>query len=120
MSDATDATMATYLTQLAECTRKATLAASLASDATAELLRFHLEGPRCNWPFGDADPLQKLAEAILHAARIEATMLECQPSAADYLSSLNQLAGAASKFLDEQGEGDPLNFDQITEEELPF
>lgn len=99
--------------------REAILAASGAGDAVAELLRFHLEGAVCNWPFGDAQPVEKLAEALLRAARIEGDILEVQPAAADYRSSLGQLAGACIKFLEDQCDGAPPHRADLPEAGVP-
>ncbi|MBT0667001.1 hypothetical protein HT136_01295 [Novosphingobium profundi] len=105
---------------LAQAHRSTLLAASLAGDAVAELLRFHIEGPICNWPFNEeAHPVARLAEALLRTARVEASCLDIQPLAKDYCESLGQLAAACSKFLDDQANGDPLET-EIEEEELPF
>ena len=49
----------------------AILAAEAATEATVELLRFRREGMHCNFPFGDPEPVARLAEALLRTARIE-------------------------------------------------
>ncbi|WP_404480017.1 hypothetical protein [Novosphingobium sp. BL-52-GroH] len=100
--------------------RSSLIAAAATGDAGGELLRFHMEGARCNWPFGDEEPVAKLAEALLRTARIESEILECQPSAASYRSDLGQLAAACAKFLADQSVGIPLDLlEDIHESEEP-
>lgn len=84
----------------------AILAAEAATEATVELLRFRREGMHCNFPFGDPEPVARLAEALLRTARIERDLyphhLGSPAQADDYLSALNQLAGVCSNFLEDQ------------------
>lgn len=121
MTEAPIATPSAYAQRLVHHTRNALIAARDAGDIASELLRFHVEGPVCNWPFGDLEVVAKAAEVILRVARIEGDLLEEQPSAADYRSSLNQLAGAAAKFLDDQCNPDPMLLSgEIPESEVPF
>jgi hypothetical protein len=68
-------------------------------DALQELARYRREGPVCNWPFGYIDVLCLLAEALEHAAQIEAHAMSCQPAYADRLQGIGQLTGAINKFL---------------------
>ncbi|KPH66353.1 hypothetical protein [Novosphingobium sp. ST904] len=113
----------TWATDLTRHKRGAMLAASLASDATTELLRFNLEGPICNWPFGDAAPIEKLAEALLHAGRLEVQILEAQPMATEYRDGLGQLAAACVKFLEDHCSGSPVLLgvaEDIPESEVPY
>ena len=74
-------------------------AISLSADSIAELCRFLREGAVCNWPFGDAEPVVWLANALNHVAHIEKQALLCQPATSDYREGLGQLINTTSNFL---------------------
>lgn len=80
----------------------AIVAAHQAVDAAAELLRFAREGAACNWPFGDAEPLEKLAEALKIALEIELEHIECQthPDFADEKQMKGQMLAACTRFIE--------------------
>lgn len=80
--------------------RAALIAAQQATEATAELLRFHTEGPQADNAFGDVDVTQKLAEALLHAARIEQDLAGAHELDAEYRSELGQIAAACARFIE--------------------
>lgn len=83
--------------------RSALLAAECAGEAVVELLRFHREGSDGFSPFGDPEPVAKLAEALLRAARIEGALFPPSDKLnAEYVSAVGQLAAACDKFLQDQ------------------
>ena len=80
----------------------AVVAASLASEAVTELLRYAREGNGLpNHPFGTQDPVVELAQAIEIAAKIERdgmASLEGQ-NWAEEIGMLEQLIAACNKFV---------------------
>jgi hypothetical protein len=80
--------------------RAALIAASQASEAVTELLRFHIEGPAGRMAFGQVEVLEKLAEALLHAARIEIDTLAADSMDAEYREELGQIASACARFIE--------------------
>lgn len=115
-----EAELAAYERQNLHHQRSSLVAAAATGDVVAELLRFHMEGATCNWPFGDAEPVLKLAEALLRTASIEHDILECQPSAAEYRSNLAQLMTACRNFLGDVTPEPSFQFDPDSETEFPF
>lgn len=78
----------------------ALIAAAQASDALAEILRFVREGDAIGiHPFGEAEPVGKLAEAL---ALIGAIELEAYagPAWAEEREHLGQMVAAARRFID--------------------
>lgn len=82
----------------------ALIAAAQASEATTELLRFHREGPAGWTAFGDVEVIEKLAEALLLACRIDLAERDIRqrksPTTREYEAAVNQLAGAAANFIE--------------------
>lgn len=80
--------------------RAALVAAAQAAEALAELLRFHGEGPHAYSAFGEVDVVGKLAEALLHATRIERDHMSAKPEWTEDREELSQLGAACAKFID--------------------
>lgn len=78
----------------------ALIAAAQASDATAELLRFVREGDAIEGhAFGDAEPVEKLAEAALLAAEIEYDGLG-DPCWAEEREIVGEFIAACRRFIE--------------------
>lgn len=75
-------------------------------NALAELTRYRREGPVCNWPFGDVEPVMLVAQALSLTAGIEYDTLEVQTDASitSYREGLGQLMAALHKFLSDHCE----------------
>lgn len=80
-------------------TNTALVAAHQASDALAELLRFCQEGNAIDGhPFGDADPVEKLAEALALTGEIAMrSMVDARD--AEYREAIGQVVHAARNFI---------------------
>lgn len=80
--------------------RAALIAASQASEAVHELLRFYQEGPASDRAFGDVEVVSKLAEALKLACNIECDLLAPFPHAQEEHGEVNRLAGACANFIE--------------------
>ncbi|GGZ02429.1 hypothetical protein [Novosphingobium colocasiae] len=78
----------------------ALIAAAQASEAVAELLRFHREGPNWPAPFGDIEVTCKLAEALKLAAEIERDSLHDGAAFDEEREALGQLIHACGNFIE--------------------
>lgn len=80
----------------------AVVAAAQASDAVSELLRYAREGEAMEgWPFGEAEPVKKLAEAIAVAGEIELDGMNVKAAAwQEDREMLGQLIAAARRFIE--------------------
>ncbi len=90
---------------MTDSTNSALIAATQASEAVAELLRFHREGSALFGPFGEVEVVEKLAEAVAIACEIElrenfnlSATAQDQDSQ-DYRAALEQLRDAARHFI---------------------
>lgn len=82
-------------------TPPAIIAAAQASEATTELLRFLSEGPANEGAaFGDAEPAEKLAEALKLTIEIQLTHMPEAPWVQECREGLNQLLGACTRFIE--------------------
>lgn len=80
-------------------TNTALIAAAQASEAVAELLRFCREGNATDGhPFGDAGPVEKLAEALALTGELALRSLT-HPREAEYREAIGQLVHAARNFI---------------------
>ncbi|WP_374414261.1 hypothetical protein [Novosphingobium colocasiae] len=84
---------------MANDSNHALIAASQASEAVAELLRFHREGPQAWSAFGDIEVVCNLAEALKLACEIEAYHLP-DHHAPVLSSELGQLAAACACYIE--------------------
>lgn len=76
------------------------IAATQASEAVAELLRFHREGPQAYSAFGDIEVVEKLAEAIVHAGRTHLEHLGDGDHMHEYREALGQIIHACANFIE--------------------
>lgn len=80
--------------------RRALIAASQASEAATELLRYFAEGPASDRAFGDVDVICKLAEALKLAADIECEHLEPFPHTHHEMGETRRLAATCAQFIE--------------------
>jgi hypothetical protein len=81
----------------------ALIAAAQLSDSLAECLRYVQEGDAfAGIPFGEVDPLPKIAEAIIRLAEIELEYFSAKsPIFTDEVEQVGQLIAANRKFLND-------------------
>jgi hypothetical protein len=78
---------------------EAILAVVAASDAIASMANYVNEGPTLpEWPFGEAEPMAKLTEALIRTAEIELEAY-CSAGFADEDEQIGQLIAACRKFI---------------------
>jgi hypothetical protein len=78
----------------------ALIAATQASEAVAELLRYTREGPNWPAPFGDMEVTCKLAEALKLAAQIELEGIESTALLHEQRDELGQIISACARYID--------------------
>jgi len=81
--------------------RAALIAAAQAAEAVAELLRFASEGSANDRPFGDIEVVEKLAEALLHAGRIEVDHIASLPGCAEEAYAVSSLTNACANHIED-------------------
>lgn len=80
--------------------RASLIAASQASEAVHELLRFYQEGPASDRAFGDVEVVSKLAEALKLACDIECHFLADFPHAKEEHGEVSRLGGICANFIE--------------------
>lgn len=78
----------------------ALIAATQAAEVVAALLLFVKEGAATDRAFGDAEVIEKLAEATYLASQIEYDHIEAVPACRDECEALNQLASACGNHIE--------------------
>jgi hypothetical protein len=78
----------------------AVIAAHQAVDAAGALLLFSREGQQAYSAFGDAETVEKLAEALLLATRIHLDHFDDGGHMTEYRDEVGQIAAACERFIE--------------------